>query len=154
VLAARRSLAVTELLMDHLDSLHTATERDFYQFSGCYYASYFHAGLAIENAAKAVLISRDPSIIENGNLKVKKFGSGSGHALLDPVLSIFGSLFDEERHLLTKLEEFVWAGRYTVPTKADMLYDEEKMNIMRLSTPDERVILRRLIDRLCQQAKS
>ena len=72
ILAARRSLAVTELLMDHLDSLRTATERDFYQFSGCYYASYFHAGLAIENAAKAVLISKDPSIVENGSLNVKK----------------------------------------------------------------------------------
>jgi hypothetical protein len=153
ILASRRNLAVTELLMDYLNILDTATERDFYQFSGCYYASYFHAGLAIENAAKAVLISHDPSIVNKSNLDIKKFGNRKGHALLDPVQSILGELSDYERRFLTKLEEFVWAGRYTVPTKADVLYDKKKMSIMRTSVSNERVMLRGLIERLCKKVK-
>jgi len=148
VLAARRSLAVAELLTRHLNALRNAANRDFFELSGCYYASYFHAGVAVENASKAVLVSRDPTIVSNGTLNVKKFGSWSGHALLDPLQSILGSLTDEERRYVMKLEEFVWAGRYTVPTKADVLYDEEKMNNVRLSTPEEMNILKSLVERL------
>jgi hypothetical protein len=148
VLAARRSLAVARLLMNRSAELRLSTNRDFFEFSGCYYAGYFHAGIALENAAKAVLISRDPTIVSKGALDVKKFGSRSGHALLEPAQSILASLTKDERCFVTKLEEFVWAGRYTVPTKADVLYDEERMNNVRLSTPDEFNILRSLVDRI------
>ncbi len=146
VLAARRSLAVARLLMKRFDELRLSANRDFFESSGCYYAGYFHAGVAIENALKAVLISRDPTIVLNGTLDIKKFGSRSGHALLDPALSILGSLNDEEHHFIAKLEEFVWAGRYTVPTKADVLYDQQRMNNVRLSTPDELDILQSLVE--------
>lgn len=148
VIAARRNLAVAELLNRHRDALRLAANPDFFEFSGCYYAGYFHAGVAIENAMKAVLVSRDPTIVSNGTLHVNKLGSRSGHVLLDPVESILGSLTEEEHRYVVKLEEFVWAGRYTVPTKADVLYDEEKINIVRLSTPEEINILRFLVERL------
>jgi hypothetical protein len=153
VLAARRNLAVTELLMDHRNALLATTGSDFYQSSGCYYASYFHAGLAIENAVKAVLVSSDPDIVKNGRVNVKKFGSRTGHALLGPVQSILGSLTSEERRFLIKLEGFVWAGRYTVPIEAKELHDKKKMDIMSVTHLGERAMLRSLFERLCKQVK-
>lgn len=148
ILSSRRSLAVADILSRHRASLRQTTNADFFESSGCFYASYFHAAVAVENAAKAVLIARDPNLVSNGSLNVKKFGNRSGHALLDPVQSILGALTDKETHYLIKLEEFVWAGRYAVPMKADVLYDEEKMNVLRLSTPDGTDILHSLVERL------
>lgn len=149
VLSARRSLSVVKILSRHLDDLRSPfVNRDVVEFSGCHNASYFHAAVAVENAAKAVLVARDPSVVENGSLNVKKFGSRSGHGLLDPVQSILGALTDKEARYLVKLEEFVWAGRYAVPMRADVLYDEEKMDVLRLSTPDEMDMLHSLVERL------
>lgn len=108
----------------------------------------FHAATAVENAAKAVLVARDPTIIENGTVNVKKFGNKSGHALIDPVRSILGELSGKEKRYLTKLQEFVWLGRYAIPMRADVLYDEEKMDVIRLTTPDEMDILHSLVERL------
>jgi hypothetical protein len=153
LLAARRNLAVAEILKD-LYRDPTTKERYPDLPAGCFfYAIYFHAALAIENAVKAVLISRDPTIVENGRLNTKKYKGWAKHKLLDPVKCILGSLSDEERRLLVKLEGFVWAGRYAVPVKAHELYDKEKMDIMTTATLEELAILRSLFDRLCQQIK-
>lgn len=153
VLAARRNLAVARLLVKRsrelrLQELRLPTKPDFFESSGCYYAGYFHAGVALENAAKAVIISRDPTIVSKGTLNVKKFGCRSGHALLELTESILGTLTTKEHRFVMKLEEFVWAGRYTVPMKADVLYDDERMNIVRLATQDELDILQSLVDRM------
>ncbi len=148
VLAARRSLAVARLLRLRANELARFSEREFFEFSGCHYAAYFHAAMAVENALKAVLISRDPSIVDNGVLNLKKFGGKSAHALLDLGLTVLTSLSDEEQRLLTKLEEYVWAGRYTVPTRGDVLYDHDRMNNMRTSTAAEPDMLTSLIDRI------
>jgi hypothetical protein len=147
VLAARRSLAVARLLRERADDLAHTTNRDFFEFSGCHYAGYFHAAMAVENALKAALISRDPTIVENGALNIRKFAGKSDHALLDSAVMVLGSLTDGERRLLTKLEEYVWAGRYTVPTKGDVLYDHDRMNNLRTSTADEVSILQSLVER-------
>lgn len=147
VLASRRSLAVARLLMNRSRELMRVSNSDFFEFSGCHYAGYFHAAMAVENALKAVLVSRDPSIVVEGRLDVKKFGGKSGHALLAPLNSILDSLTEEERCLVVKLEEHIWAGRYTVPTKADVLYDQERMDIMRTSTFEEAQMLESLVDR-------
>lgn len=155
MLAARRNLAVSLFLRQRFDDLASSTDRDFFEFSGCYYAEYFHAALAIENALKAVLISRDPSIItKTGTLNIKKFKGRSGHALLDPALLILGSLTDAERRFISKLEEYIWAGRYTVPMKADVLFDHARMNNLRTSTVDEPDMLRSLMDRLASFVKA
>ena len=150
VLAARRNLAIAHLLTDRLNESRGLKENNLYERSGCFYASYFHAGVAIENALKAVLISRDPSIVKNGTLDIKKFGSQSGHALLNPVIKIIGTLTDSETKYLIKLEEFTWAGRYSVPIKPDSLYDEKKMKIIRLSSSKEKDILDSIFNRLVE----
>lgn len=51
--------------------------------SGCYRAAMFHAGLAIENAAKAALIKRDPSIIRNKKIDFKKCVAKAGMTSLN-----------------------------------------------------------------------
>jgi hypothetical protein len=152
VLAARRSAAVAKVLRQRANELVQATARDFFEFSGCHYASYFHTAMAVENALKAALISRDPGIVENGALNTKKFGGKTGHALVSAALKVFGTLTEAERTLLTKLEEYVWAGRYTVPTKAEILYDAERMHNLRMSTLDEVVIVESLIERAIKDA--
>jgi hypothetical protein len=152
VLAARRSAAVAKVLRQRADELAQAPARDFFEFSGCRYASYFHTAMAVENALKAALIARDPSIVANGALDTKKFGGKGGHALLSAASMVFGTLTEAERRVLTKLEEYVWAGRYTVPTKADVLYDAERMHSLRTSTPDDVVLVDSLIERAVKHA--
>lgn len=147
ILAARRSLAVAKLLHRHADILASTPKYDFYEFSGCHYAGYFHAAMAVENALKAVFISRDPTIVENGALNIKKFGGKSGHALVDTAMIVLGALTDAEQRLLTKLEEFVWMGRYTVPTKGDILYDHDRMDNLRTATVDQATLLESLVER-------
>lgn len=153
VLAARRNLAVAKLLFRHLEDSFSINSIISHEIAGCHYASYFHAAMSIENATKAVLISNDPSIVSNGSLERKKFGGRSGHALVNPVETILGELTDKEKRFLIKLEEFIWAGRYTVPSKAEILYDKDKMNILRLSSFEEKEILDTLFEHLIQSIK-
>src|SRR5690242_10125250 len=111
---SRRHLAVFEVLSDRLDwlRLHSAAPQDLR--SGCFYAAYLHAGLAVENAVKAWLIARDSSIVERGRIARKKLGDRSGHAFVATAQEVLGTLSETERHVLFKLEEFVvWAGKYT-----------------------------------------
>jgi hypothetical protein len=148
IFAGRRNLAIAHLLSSKLREVSASETDNFYERSGCFYTSYFLAGVAIENALKAVMISRDPNIVANGKLEVKKFGSRTGHALLTPVNEIIGNLSEVEIKYLKKLEEFTWAGRYSVPTQPDSLYDEEKKSLARLSHPGEDEILNDLFERL------
>jgi hypothetical protein len=148
VLAARRNLAVAELLMKRARELQLTANHDFFEFSGCFYAGYFHAGVALENAAKAVRISKDPMIVSKDGLD-RKFRKG--HALLEPLKSVLGVLTDEEQHFVEKLEEFVWMGRYTVPTTPGPLYDRAKKNNARMSSPKEPELLQSLFDRTIGQ---
>lgn len=153
VLGARRQLAVAELLFDRVAALRSQASKFFEEFSGCYYGSFMHAGFAVENAVKAVLIFRDPTIVlSNGKLDGKKLGPKGGHGLRALVGSVLSGLTNEDQDLLLKLEEHViWAGRYTVPMKAVVLYDNAVMNVLRLSPADERARLKTLIDRLLAQ---
>lgn len=152
VLAARRNLAVAEVLFSRLDALSAVHNRPQHEFSGCFYASYFHAGVAIENAAKATLIRKDHSIVANGSIDRRKFGKTS-HALLDLFQLVGEPLIDEERKLVVKLEQHVvWAGKYSVPLKPDVLYDNALMDTLRLSGVDEIGTIKHLVERLLAAA--
>jgi len=153
LLCARRHLAVAELLFKRVAELRMQQDHSIDEFSGCHYAGYLHAGLAVENAAKAGLISNDPSIVLPGGLDREKLGKRMGHGLLGLVESVLEGLSEIERRLLTKLEEHVvWAGKYTVPMKADVLYDDAALNTMRSSPLNEWKILQSLIARLHAKA--
>lgn len=72
-------------------------------------------GFAFENLAKAVLITRDHSIVSDTKLGKWPTDRG-GHGLAKLIRSILGQLSHEEENLLLRLEEYVvWAGRYPIP---------------------------------------
>jgi len=156
IAGARRHFAVAELLFDRALALRTKASQHFDEFSGCHYASYLHAGLAIENAVKAVLIRSDPTVVKlDGSLDRSKLGPKGGHGVKGLVAASLSELSQKEYDLLLKVEEYViWAGKYAVPMKAEVLYDEAVMNIMRLTYREERDILRVMVNRLLEMANS
>lgn len=153
--SARRHLAVAKVLMDRTAALRFSSDK-IDEFSGCFYAWYLHAGLAVENAVKAVLIVKDPNIVKlNGSLDIKKFGKKQ-HSIRELVRSVLSELSESEEQLLMKLEEHVvWAGKYTVPIRADVLYNQSLMNVARTSSVlDELALVESivdLVDRLFEQ---
>jgi len=152
---SRRHLAVFEVLSDRLAILNMTAGRSQDEFSGCHYSAYLHAGLAVENAVKAVMISEDPTIVQDGRLDRKKLGKRSGHGFVDIAEQILGELSKEERHILCNLEEHVvWAGKYTVPMQADVLYDQDALQRLRSSPMNEREIIRGLVSRLQVRANA
>lgn len=141
---ARRHMAVAELL----SRARNGPGRDFYETSGCFYASYFHAAVAVETAHKAVRIRLDPSLIQNGGLRQPPFG-GIRHKLVVPVTEILGNVTPREKELLRKLEAFAEAGRYSVLNNVAPLLDDDLVNLLRSADIDEMGETRRLVERLC-----
>ena len=146
--AAKRSLAVARVLDSRVQVLRAHPTRDVLEFSGCLFSAMLHAALAAENAVKGVYVKQDPAIVSNGRLNLTPVFNRSGHALLQPIVAVLGQLTESERRLVVKLEESGWAGRFVVPVHADLLYDEEKMQIMRTSLPEDFSMIESLVDRL------
>jgi len=72
-------------------------------------------GLALENAFKGLIISKDPSIMES---EVKWKIKGGGHDLSELCHECGLSITNDEQKLLDDLTQgILWAGRYTVPKK-------------------------------------
>lgn len=117
--------------------------------SGCYRAAMFHAGLAIENAAKAALIKRDPIIIQNKKIDFKKYCGKGGHDLLKCVKNVLDRLSQEEERLLRKLQQFViWAGKYALPLYGSVLDDDHLRQEMRLVGNSDRMLIGNVLKRL------
>jgi len=130
-----------------MDEIRVSNESDQIELSGCFYSSHFHSSAAVETAYKASLVAKDPTIIENGGLRKNPFPD-RGHALLAPIERILGTLSEEERYLLAKLEDYVELGRYSVPKRPDALTDPARLNRLRNSGLDEMGQVRRLVERL------
>ncbi|MEQ6342938.1 MAG: hypothetical protein M3A44_15165 [Gammaproteobacteria bacterium] len=148
--AARRQMAVAEILLDRRATYGPFSSESVEERSGCIAAAYFHAGLAIENAAKAYLVHRDPMLIQSdGRIDRKKLGGKGGHGLVDLCELVLSEIDPKDYQLLQKLQEHVvWLGKYVTPMDASPLYDEALMDIIRNSSADEQVRLRSLFERL------
>ena len=73
----------------------------------------------------------------------------SGHGLLAPVRHVLGELSEKECRLLAKLEQHVlWAGKYTIPMLADVLFNKEQMDVLRNSPMNEFELLESIVNRL------
>lgn len=144
---ACRHMAVAELLWRAKDE----PGRSFYERSGCFYFSLFHASVAVETAHKAVRIRRDPTLIQNGALRRGAF-TGIGHKLVVPVAEILTPLTPREHDLLRKLEAFSEMGRYSVLKDAAPLLDPELMDLLRNSDIAEMAEIRNIVERLCTMA--
>ena len=142
-------LSVWKILSAHTEKLLMEGGYQVEEYSGCRKAALFHAGIAIENALKANLVRQDKSIISNGVVDKSKFGNKSGHGLVELANRVLPKLSDKELRLLRKLEEnVVWAGKYSVPSKAERLYDREVKTNLRLSFYGETEVLQGLYDTL------
>ncbi|MFZ5761084.1 MAG: hypothetical protein ACOY32_15830 [Thermodesulfobacteriota bacterium] len=76
----------------------------------------FLMGLAFENALKGLLISRDPSLVEDSKLSEKISKGSKGHYLLDLFDKAEIRLSSEEQEFINRLSDSViWAGRYPAP---------------------------------------
>ena len=63
------------------------------------------------------------------------------------------SLSNQDVSLLQKLQDFVvWAGRYTVPMSAEALFDEQRMDRLRLAEAGERERIAALVSQLLHHA--
>jgi hypothetical protein len=148
--AARRNLAVADHLFRHKDALVSMPQVSFDERSGTHYAAYLHAGLAVENAGKAAMVYLDPTVITDlGGLDRAKLGPNGGHGLKSIAAAVLLNLSSEDELLLEKLQEHVlWAGRYAIPIKADVLFDGDRMDNLRVAPADERIRIHSLVSRL------
>ena len=134
-------MAVAQILLDRRATYGPFTQEPVEERSGCIAAAYFHAGLAIENAAKANLVQRDPMFIQDdGKINRKKLGGKGGHGLVGLCELVLTDIDPKEHQLLAKLQEHViWLGKYVTPMDASPLYDEALMDIIRNSSADEQM---------------
>lgn len=148
--AARRQMAVAQILLDRQVSYGPFSRKPVEERAGCFAAFYLHAGLAIENAAKANLVYRDPTFIrDDGEIDRKKLGGKGGHGLVGICKLVLSDLHQTDYQLITKLQEYVvWLGKYVIPIDASTLYNEELENAIRSSCVDEDVRIRSLFERL------
>lgn len=110
--------------------------------NGYYKAAMFHAGLAIENAAKAALIKRDPNLIQNKKMGFNNHFGKTHHDILKGTENILGSLSPEQKRLLTKLKEYViWAGKYSLPRNGAWLDNDKLRQEMRLILDSDKIII-------------
>jgi hypothetical protein len=142
-------ISVWKVLSMHAEKLLMDGSYQVEEYSGCRKAALFHAGIAIENALKANLIRREVNIISGGVVDKSKFGNKSGHGLLELAKRVLPKLTEAEQRLLRKLEEHVmWAGKYSVPLKAERLYDREVKSSLRLTHYGESKVLQELYNTL------
>ena len=96
----------------------------------------------------------DPTLVrDDGALDRKKLGPGGGHGVRALVTAALPALTERNEALLLKLEEHViWAGRYTIPMNAAVLYTEPTMDTLRLSSPKEQPYISALVSRLIAAA--
>jgi hypothetical protein len=78
-------------------------------------------GLAFENLFKAIILTKESAVIEDGRLKK---WPGSGHGLVGLAERAEIQLTTTQRDLLSRLTAFVeWSGRYPIPMS------DEKMRL-------------------------
>ncbi len=112
--------------------LFKEAETSFEVFMIFHRRAMFHAGLAIENAAKGAILKKKPDQIKDLSALKKIAGSG-GHGLVNLAKEALGTLSEEERKVLRKLQEYViWYGKYPMPAKVDTLLDGELTQNMRV----------------------
>lgn len=150
---SRCQIAVANVLFDSFDQKlvnGTVEERN-----GYYKTAMFHAGLAIENAAKAVLIKRNPNLIQNKKIDFKNMCGQSGHEILKCTKSAVGNLSPKQERLLTKLQQYViWAGKYTLPRNGIILDNHHLRQEMRLISKEDRTTINDILNRLTDLANS
>ena len=104
----------------------------------CAMGSMLHYGFAVENAAKAALISRDPEILRGGRIMPMAFAKGGGHDIPGLVQKALehAPLSDAEKVLVKRCEStellrrllafVIWASRYPVPLEVGRMQETRR----------------------------
>ncbi|MCC6744376.1 MAG: hypothetical protein IT175_11000 [Acidobacteria bacterium] len=111
-----------------------------------YQAYMLQAGLAVENAVKAVVIASTPSLVTaTGCSKVIPEGHGHGFAA---AIQRYIAVSEDERSFLTRLEECVlWSSRYPIPLKFT-IYERAEDEQRRSITTRDPELLQAMLTRL------
>ena len=149
VFEANCHISVWQVLSKHAEKLLIEGNYRVEEYAGCRKAACFHAGIAIENVLKASLVRQEPNLISRGAVDKSRFGNKSGHGLLELAQRVLPTLSEAETRILRKLEEHVmWAGKYSIPLKADRLFDRQVKNDLRVSLYGDNQILQQLYNKL------
>jgi hypothetical protein len=150
----RAQARAQKLVADHLQAQATAlvfrpagATVDTDIIAGFLSARYLHAGLAIENAAKAIHVACRPNVVANdGGIS---WGPSHGHQLLSLVSELLPDIDAADRDLLNKLEDYVvWAGRYPAPKRSEVFWGEAGRQRRSVAYAGEWNRFSRLLDRL------
>lgn len=107
-------------------------------------------GLSLENAFKALLVSRDPNLISSKKISPKL----REHSLVQLAHLTQTPLSNDEKQILDWVSEVViWKGRYQLPTKADDLntfwaLDHTPFDYIKLCNHTVEAVFRRLTEAL------
>ena len=151
--AASCHISVWKVLSEHVRKLLSEGKYKLEEYGGCRNAAMFHAGIAIENALKANIIGQEKSIISGGRVNKTKFGNKNGHGLLDLANSVLPEISESEEGIIRKLEEYVmWAGKYSVPLKAETLSNSDVKTLLRLTYYSDSEVLETLYNKIVRMA--
>ena len=151
--AASCHISVWKLLSEHVARLLSEGNYKLEEYAGCRKAAMFHAGIAIENALKANIVREEKTIVSDGRVNRTKFGNKSGHGLLELAKRVLPEISEAEERIIRKLEEYVmWAGKYSVPLKAETLGDSDVKTLLRLTYYSDTEILETLYNKIVRMA--
>ena len=144
-LAARRNWHVAQLLLEQAEVSARTDPGNWERFSGLKHAGYLHAGLALENAAKRIIVARTSDVVSGGRIRKDAFGSRA-HAVVELLELLEWPLSPRERTLAAKLEQFVvWAGKYASPLGSVAMDSPDKLDLLRNSTANESDLIAALV---------
>ena len=105
-------------------------------------------GLAVENALKGAIISKQPKLVENGKFDIKKIGGGkNNHGLNDLAENAQISMSPSRKDLLDRLTIYViWAGKYGAPFKEIDYKNAQQKKSLTLKFPSDLTIAREIIE--------
>jgi len=141
---SRMQLYLGDLLWQQfasLRSLPTKNQKQMEEEVASLAGAMLHWGYAIENAAKAALVSVDPNVAIDGKVKV--------HKLNDLVERSLGTQGAPVKDVLNRLTEYVvWAGKYQAPLFEKAFERAEKGKLQSVKHPTDREIIQELYDKL------
>ncbi|WP_173218117.1 hypothetical protein [Paenibacillus alba] len=138
-----------------LERIHEVNRRisehepvDLIEDTGVFKVYMLLAGLSLENVIKGLIISRNPTIVTDEEVKF----SGSGHKLIELFRLVNISLNNDEIKFLELIEEFImWAGRYSLPKKSQYFQNRKSPNIPMIGIPRDSDMFNNLFSRIVEE---
>jgi hypothetical protein len=106
-------------------------------------------GFAFENAIKGILVAKNPGLTKDGRLSDSAWKARGGHGISTFARDL-SSLDPREIDLLQRLEEYIeWAGRYSIPTKANKFVRAVTPQNRRTYYSNDPDLINKLFEKFC-----